>query len=98
MFRSVGKALSIVAATAVTLSLSGTGAQAAPAGIRPAATVNVRLIGMNDFHGNLEPPAGSSGRVTQADGTTVDAGGAVYIATHVKHLEAVNTHSLLLSA
>ena len=43
----------------------------------PAPTVAVRIIAMNDFHGNLQPPSGSSGRVTLDDGkTTVDAGGA----------------------
>ena len=47
--------------------------------------VEVQLLGLNDFHGNLEPPAGSSGRVG-----TVDAGGAEYLATHVADLEATN--------
>ncbi len=47
---------------------------------------DVQLLSFNDLHGNLEPPAGSSGRVTelQPDGTTktVDAGGIEYLATH----------------
>ena len=98
MFRSVGKTLSIVVATAIALALSATATQATTVGIKPTGTVDVRLIGMNDFHGNLEPPSGSSGRVTQADGTTVNAGGAVYLATHVKNLEADHKNSLLLSA
>ena len=68
-------------------------AVAAPAtrGPRPQAapnTTTVRLIGLNDFHGNLEPPAGSSGRVALSDGTTVDAGGAAFLATHVRQLRA----------
>ncbi|GHF57142.1 5'-nucleotidase [Amycolatopsis bartoniae] len=74
-------------------------ATAAPASAqRPAPTTDVRLITFNDFHGNLEPPAGSSGRVTLSDGTTVNAGGAAYLATHVKQLEAQVRNSLLLSA
>ena len=64
----------------------------------PPASVDVRLIGMNDFHGNLQPPAGSSGRVTQSDGTTVDAGGAAYIATHVKQLEQAAKNSVVVSS
>lgn len=68
---------------------------AAPAA-RPA-TVSVRVMSINDLHGNLEPPSGSSGRVTLADGTTVDAGGAAYLATHVRRLAADAPHSLLLS-
>jgi len=61
-------------------------------------TTDVRLIAINDFHGNLTPPAGSSGRVTLPDGTTVNAGGAAYLATHVKDLKAQATNSLVLSA
>ena len=60
--------------------------------------VAVRLIGMNDFHGNLVPPTGSSGRVTLDNGTTVDAGGAAYIATHVKALRSQVRNSLLVSS
>ena len=47
----------------------------------------VQLLSFNDLHGNLEPPSGSSGRVTelQPDGTTktIDAGGVEYLATHL---------------
>ena len=35
-------------------------------------------------------PPGSSGRVTLPDGTTVNAGGVEYLATHVRNLEATN--------
>lgn len=59
---------------------------------------DVRLIGFNDFHGNLEPPAGSSGRITLSDGKQVEAGGAAYFATHLKRLRAQAKHSVLLSA
>ncbi|GGM58305.1 hypothetical protein GCM10012275_31880 [Longimycelium tulufanense] len=61
-------------------------------------TTEIRLIGFNDFHGNLEPPAGSSGRVRLSDGTAVEAGGAAYLATHVRELRAQTPNSLLLSA
>jgi 5'-nucleotidase len=47
--------------------------------------VQVQVLGLNDFHGNLEPPAGSSGRIEG-----IDAGGAAYLATHVAALEATN--------
>lgn len=60
-------------------------------------TVLVRLISFNDLHGNLEAPSGSSGEVTLANGRKVDAGGAAYLATHVKQLQR-GQHSLLLSA
>ncbi|MFF4991236.1 bifunctional metallophosphatase/5'-nucleotidase [Streptosporangium saharense] len=54
-------------------------------------TVPVRLLALNDFHGNLEPPTGSSGRMVDETGATVDAGGAAYVATHLKQLTDRNT-------
>jgi 5'-nucleotidase len=85
---------------AATLAFAGVAAAPAIAAPAPAAapsTTTVRLIGLNDFHGNLEPPTGSSGRVVLADGSTVDAGGAAYVATHVRELRAEQPHSLVLS-
>ncbi|MDP9846966.1 bifunctional metallophosphatase/5'-nucleotidase [Streptosporangium lutulentum] len=58
---------------------------------KPAKTVPVRLLSLNDFHGNLEPPTGSSGRMVDETGTTVDAGGAAYVATHLKQMSDKNT-------
>ena len=72
-------------------------ATAAPGHNAAPNTTTVRLIGLNDFHGNLEPPTGSSGRVVLADGTTVDAGGAAFLATHVKQLRAEVKQLLVLS-
>lgn len=57
----------------------------------PTRTVPVRLLALNDFHGNIEPPTGSSGRMVDENGQTVDAGGAVYLATHMKQLADKNT-------
>ncbi|MFI7134883.1 bifunctional metallophosphatase/5'-nucleotidase [Nonomuraea sp. NPDC050153] len=54
-------------------------------------TVPVRLLALNDFHGNLEPPTGSSGRMVDENGQTVEAGGAAYVATHMKALANQNT-------
>jgi 5'-nucleotidase len=53
--------------------------------------VEVQLLALNDFHGNLEPPSGSSARIqtgVNADGTpqTVDAGGAEFLATQLAQL------------
>ena len=60
---------------------------------RSKKDVNVQLLGLNDFHGTLEPPSGSGGRVG-----TVDAGGVEYLATHVRALERGVKHSLVVSA
>ncbi len=58
---------------------------------RTARTVPVRLLALNDFHGHLEPPTGSSGRMIDENGRTVDAGGAAYVATHMKAHADANT-------
>ncbi|MFF6999473.1 bifunctional metallophosphatase/5'-nucleotidase [Streptomyces sp. NPDC008313] len=63
---------------------------------------DVQLLSFNDLHGNLEPPSGSSGRVTeqQADGTTktVDAGGVEYLATHLRQARKGHPYSITAGA
>jgi len=63
------------------------------AGAKPSGTVDVQILAVNDFHGNLEPPAGSSGRIG-----TVNAGGAEYLATHIANLRATNPNTVVVSA
>jgi 5'-nucleotidase len=55
--------------------------------------VEVQLLAFNDFHGNLEPPAGSSGRIG-----TVNAGGFEYLATHLKRLREQSPRSITVSS
>jgi len=80
--------LAAVLATAVGAASLRTNAQAAK-----LDTVSVQLLAFNDFHGNLEPPSGSSGRVGN-----VDAGGAEYFATHLAQLRATNPNTLIVGA
>ncbi|MFJ6431965.1 bifunctional metallophosphatase/5'-nucleotidase [Streptomyces sp. NPDC091416] len=64
----------------------------------PARTVDVQLLSFNDLHGNLEPPAGSAGTVTetQADGTTkaVPAGGVEYLASSLRAARKGHPYSI----
>ncbi|EFL33131.1 secreted 5'-nucleotidase [Streptomyces viridochromogenes DSM 40736] len=64
----------------------------------PGRYQDVQLLSFNDLHGNLEPPAGSSGRVTenQPDGTTktIDAGGVEYLATHLREARKGQKYSV----
>ncbi|MEV4427324.1 bifunctional metallophosphatase/5'-nucleotidase [Streptomyces sp. R-07] len=64
--------------------------------------VDVQLLSFNDLHGNLEPPAGSSGQVvrTKEDGTTekIDAGGVEYLATHLRQAREGNRYSITAAA
>jgi 5'-nucleotidase len=57
------------------------------------ATTTIQLLSFNDYHGNLEPPSGSSGRI----GTT-DAGGVEYFATHLANLKATNPNTAIVGA
>lgn len=59
----------------------------------PSRTLDVQILAINDFHGNLEPPAGSSGRIG-----TINAGGAEFLATHIKDLKATNPNTVVVSA
>jgi len=56
-------------------------------------TVEVQLLAINDFHGALEPPAGTNGRIGQ-----VSAGGVEYLASHLATLAAANANTLIVSA
>jgi 5'-nucleotidase len=59
---------------------------------------NVQLLAINDFHGNLQPPSGSSGVIPTGVGTTVPAGGAEYLATWMDRLRANNHNTVEVGA
>jgi 5'-nucleotidase len=90
--------LARAAAAALTTVLLAVPATAAAQGTpspesAKATTTEIQVLGLNDFHGNLEPPSGSGGRI----GTT-NAGGVEYLATHVRALRATNPNTLFVSA
>ncbi len=61
-------------------------------------SIDVQLLAINDFHGNLEPPAGSSARVLTEAGNVENNGGVEYLATKIKQLRALNPNTLTVSA
>ena len=80
-----------------------------------ADVTNIQILGLNDFHGALEPPAGSGGRIGSLTEVPTDppttpvptaclaptcypAGGAEYLATHVRALRAENPNTMFVSA
>ncbi len=70
-----------------------------PTAVQAKADVSVQLLAVNDFHGNLEPPTGSSGLILPAPGgTSVQAGGAAFLASHIRTMRATNPNSLVVSA
>ncbi|WP_106402354.1 bifunctional metallophosphatase/5'-nucleotidase [Actinocorallia populi] len=89
MPRETAKAALAGALTTAMLAVAAQGVTAAPPD--RGKSVPVRLLALNDFHGNLEPPAGSSGRMVDENGATVEAGGAAYIAAWMKRMTDRNT-------
>lgn len=105
----------LTATAAVLAATAGVLSTAAPAGAAPASyghghghgnahgrTVDVQLLSFNDLHGNLEPPQGSSGTVTenQADGTkkVIPAGGVEYLANSLRTARKGHDYSITAAA
>ena len=94
--RPRSRALLIATILALLPILSGSALVTAADGppvIKKGSSIEVQILAMNDFHGNLLPPAGSGGRVG-----TVNAGGAAFLATHIRNLEATNKNTIVVSA
>jgi 5'-nucleotidase len=97
MKRVVPAALFLLLLVVLVLPM-GAGAQREPrtGAVDAAATVDVQILALNDFHGNLEPPSGSGGRIGSLTNGNCEAptcylaGGVGYLATHVRALEATN--------
>jgi 5'-nucleotidase len=77
-----------VAALALTTAVAGVRPHA-----RTSAPVAVQILAFNDFHGNLDPPEGSNGRIGGAV-----SGGVEYLATHLASLRQRNPNTLVVSA
>jgi 5'-nucleotidase len=70
---------------------------AALPGAALAKPVEVQLLGLNDFHGHLEST--TPGTIAETPTSPrVPAGGAEYLATHVRNLSAENRNTLVVSA
>ena len=81
---AAGAALSALALAGATgVAQADLGAE--PSGPKP---VEVQLLALNDFHGNLEAPSGSSGRtqIGPASTQTVNSGGVEFLATQLAQL------------
>jgi 5'-nucleotidase len=64
----------------------------------PHATVEVQILAFNDFHGNVEPPSGTNGFVSTSTGVSIPAGGAAYLAAHIRRLRAHQPRTVVVSA
>jgi 5'-nucleotidase len=67
----------------------------------PRSPVDVRILAINDFHGNLKPPPGGIVIADPNDETkriTVPAGGAEHMATLVRELRAEKKNTIFVAA
>lgn len=68
---------------------------------RPTEPVSVKVLAINDFHGNLLPPSGGIRIQDPADRSktvNVPAGGAAHLATAVQQLKAKNPNHVFVAA
>jgi 5'-nucleotidase len=74
---------------------------ASNAAAETAGPVELRILAINDFHGNLRPPPGGI-RISDPDDKakkiTVPAGGAEHMATLVRQLRAGNNNTVFVAA
>src|SRR5882757_8990588 len=74
---------------------------AQPALAQTPAAVELRILAINDFHGNLRPPPGGIRIADPADKTriiTVPAGGAEHMATLVSKLREGHRNTVFVAA
>lgn len=90
--RKAAVGLAALAASALGAVVAATPSSAVPPGPPP---VDVKLLALNDFHGNLEPPGGSSGVIAGQP-----AGGVEYLSTQLAQLRAAakDDHSITVAA
>src|SRR3954452_6915319 len=72
-----------------------------PAVAQTAAPVELRILAINDFHGNLRPPPGGiriNDPEDKAKKVMVAAGGAEYMATLVKQLREGHKNTIFVAA
>jgi 2',3'-cyclic-nucleotide 2'-phosphodiesterase (5'-nucleotidase family) len=111
MPRNIRKLRPVVAVAAVALAAAAVATPGATtsASAKPGKhLVDVQLLSFNDFHGNLEAPSGSSGRlitghhIDPATGKpvddTVDVGGVEYLASHLAEAREGHDRSLTVAA
>ena len=83
------------------MRLLADGARPLLTGHRKRRSVDVPILAINDFHGNLRPPPGGIRIADPADTTkkiTVPAGGAEQMATLVKQLRAGKKNTMFVAA
>ncbi|MEC4722097.1 5'-nucleotidase C-terminal domain-containing protein [Noviherbaspirillum sp. CPCC 100848] len=87
-----------MAAIAVACSNSDDAAVVAPAPAPSQAPISVKIIGFNDYHGNLESPGTFGATATVPAAERPPVGGADYLAAHVAKLKSQNPLNVVVGA
>jgi 5'-nucleotidase len=93
------KAMRIIVRAVVAFAIATT--LAAPSHSQTLAPVELRILAINDFHGNLRPPPGGIAIADPEDKTKktiVPAGGAEHMATLVKELRDGHNNTVFVAA
>ncbi|HEY6934503.1 MAG TPA: bifunctional metallophosphatase/5'-nucleotidase [Marmoricola sp.] len=104
--RLVGAMAAGACALAGLASMQPASAAAHGHGTQQDRYMDLQLLSFNDFHGNLEPPTGSSGRLVTGhhwDGSapvsdTTDVGGVAYLASHLAAARQGHPNTLTVAA
>jgi 5'-nucleotidase len=98
----VATAVAVAGLVAASIATAGAASAKKPEDPGSERYKDVQLLAINDFHGNLQPPAGSSGLVTRllpnGTSTTVTVGGVEYLATHLEQAREGHDRSLTVAA
>jgi 5'-nucleotidase len=91
-------AAATVVATAILVACGGTNTTPDPVVTPPAVPFTVKVIGFNDYHGQLEAAGtfGTSTAVPAADRPPV--GGADFLAAHIAELKKQNPNNVVVGA
>ena len=78
--------------------LAGCAARA-PVGSAPTAPIEVQILAINDFHGNIETPPGMVS-IAQPDGSVLKArvGGAAQLTAALERARATHPNSITVAA
>ena len=101
----ISKSTGFVATLLLSALVTGCGGSSSAISINGDEEVQqIRIIAMNDFHGNIEVPVPTNGGSlvvkdsANPAGTTINTGGAAYIATLVQSLKATNPNNIVVAA
>jgi 5'-nucleotidase len=83
--------IALAGATAAACGLAGAQAPAKP-------LVNLKIVGFNDYHGNLQSPGSFGQNTTVPTDLRPPVGGAEYLAAYVARLKAQNPNTIVVGA